>query len=244
MDALTWNLLVAAAGVGLIHTLLGPDHYLPFVMLARARCWSLRRTLVITAVCGVGHVGSSLLLGGVGLALGSAIHHVESLETRRGSLAAWGLVAFGAAYMLWGVRKALRARRGYRLHEHHGHVHLHALGAQPHAHGPQAGHVLLGHSHDVAPDATFWTLFAIFVLGPCEPLIPLFVLPASEGRWGAAAATAVVFSIVTLVAMVAVTGLLVAGVARLPLGPLTRWSHALAGGVIAASGLAVIVLGL
>jgi len=35
-----------------------------------------------------------------------------------------------------------------------------------------------------------------------------------------------------------------AGLSRLPLGPLERWAHVLAGATITASGLAVICLGL
>ena len=47
-----------------------------------------------------------------------------------------------------------------------------------------------------------------------------------------------------LLRMLGATALLLAGVSRLPLGSLARWSHALAGGVIAASGLAILLLGL
>ena len=70
MDGLSWSLLFAAAAIAVTHTALGPDHYLPFIMLARSRGWSPARAALITAVCGVGHVISSLLLGGLGVALG------------------------------------------------------------------------------------------------------------------------------------------------------------------------------
>jgi nickel/cobalt exporter len=82
------------------------------------------------------------------------------------------------------------------------------------------------------------------VLGPCEPLIPLFVLPASRGQWGLTAGAALVFGIITIATMVALTALAVLGAQHLRLGPLERWSHTLAGVVVAASGLAVIFLGL
>ncbi|MCM8815199.1 MAG: hypothetical protein NC937_01660 [Candidatus Omnitrophica bacterium] len=36
--------LVGAAGsLGFIHTVLGPDHYLPFIVLARAGKWSKKK---------------------------------------------------------------------------------------------------------------------------------------------------------------------------------------------------------
>jgi len=233
MDALTIDLMAAAAGLAIVHTAIGPDHILPFVMLGNVRRWSMARTLTVTAVCGVGHVASSIALGGVGLALGYGVTRVTAAEEARGGLAAWALVAFGLAYTVWGIRRAVRVRHGLVPHEHHGHVHLHDHGDHRHAHASAGG-----------SRATFWALFTVFVLGPCEPLIPLFVLPASRGRWDAALAAAAVFSLLTVATMVALVAVARAGVDRLPLAALERWSHALAGGVIAASGLAVIFLGL
>ena len=100
------------------------------------------------------------------------------------------------------------------------------------------------HTNGMGSNLTFWALFLSFVLGPCEPLIPLFVLPASRGDWGLAAATAAVFTAVTLVTMVGLTAVAIKGAKQLRLGRLERWSHTLAGSVIAASGLAILFLGL
>jgi hypothetical protein len=63
-------LLLTAASIGFVPTVLGPDHYLPFVAMSHARNWSRLRTIVITALCGVGHVLSSVVLGLVGLGAG------------------------------------------------------------------------------------------------------------------------------------------------------------------------------
>jgi hypothetical protein len=233
MDALSLNLLLAAAGIAITHTALGPDHTLPFLMLARARRWTTARTMLVTLACGVGHVASSLLLGGAGLALGYGVAHVTAWEEMRGGLAAWALIAFGLAYTVWGVRHAVRRRTGLNPHLHGGDVHMHAHGGHSH-----------GHDHGTGSRTTFWALFTVFVLGPCEPLIPLFVLPASRGRWDVAVLTAVVFSVLTVATMMLLVRLALAGMSWLPLERLERWSHALAGGVIAASGLAVVFLGL
>jgi len=236
MDAsnFSWSLLAAAFGVGTIHTLLGPDHYLPFIMLAKARGWSRARTVVVTAACGIGHIASSVLLGGLGIVFGLAIARVETLETGRGPIAAWALVAFGTAYALWGLRHALRKKKGLETHPHGDEVHIHSHGLSPH-----------GHDHQkVGTNTTFWALFIIFVLGPCEPLIPLFAVPASQGRWDVAVLTAVVFGVATLVSMVGATLAGYEGMKFVRLGPLERWSHVMAGCVIAAAGLSVIFLGL
>src|SRR4030095_10917377 len=95
MDGFSFDLLLAAAGIAFLHTILGPDHYLPFLMLARARRWSTSRTLDIAIACG----------------LGRAVARMEHTEGTRGVWAAWGLVVFGAAYALWGTRRALRRGR-------------------------------------------------------------------------------------------------------------------------------------
>ena len=84
----------------------------------------------------------------------------------------------------------------------------------------------------------------LFILGPCEPLIPLFVLPASRGRWDIAIATILVFGIVTVVTMVAVTAAGFYGARQINFGGAERYAHAFAGGAVATSGLMVIGLGL
>ena len=175
-----------------------------------------------------------MVLGGLGVIFGLAIGHLETVESSRGPLAAWALVAFGVAYALWGVRHALRTRKGIEAHVHGDDVHIHSHGLHPH-----------GHAHDaIGATTTFWTLFIVFVLGPCEPLIPLFAVPASQGRWDMAVATALVFGVATLASMVGTTLAGLQGLKMLSLGPLERWSHVLAGSVIAAAGLSVIYLGL
>jgi nickel/cobalt exporter len=73
-------LVTTAIFIGFVHTILGPDHYLPFVAMSKARNWKLRNTLAITALCGAGHVAASVVLGLAGLALGSLFIRVESIR--------------------------------------------------------------------------------------------------------------------------------------------------------------------
>ena len=91
-------LMGTAASLGFLHTILGPDHYLPFIMLARARRWSITKTSLITFLCGLGHVGSSIIIGIMGLLLGFALSRIEALESLRGDFAAWLLIGFGFIY--------------------------------------------------------------------------------------------------------------------------------------------------
>ena len=241
IDGLSFSLLVATGGVAVTHTLLGPDHYLPFLMLARARRWSRRRAVAVSVLCGAGHVLASLALATLGIGLGFAVARLEQAERARGDLSAWVLIAFGAAFGLWGARRSLREARGLRLHDHGGRIHLHARADAGHGH---AGHGHAGHGEGHRPSTAFWTLFVVFVLGPCEPLIPLFIVPASRGRWVLAGLTAALYGVLTVgfMAILAFAGM--SWLRRLPLGPLETWADSLAGAAIAASGLLIITLGL
>lgn len=241
-------LLLTAGSIALIHTLLGPDHYLPFALMGRAGGWSRRKTVLVTVVCGAGHVLGSVVLGGVGIALGLGLARLSAVESVRGSLAAWGLVAFGLAYAVWGLRRAWRARP-------HEHVHSHADGSvHSHPHGHDDIHVHV-HVHDHAAAAgasgrslTPWVLFVIFVLGPCEPLIPLLMVPAAARSLTGLALVSGVFGVVTIATMVGAVGACLAGARRLRLGALhlenmERYAHALAGAALLACGLAIELLG-
>lgn len=203
-------LCFAAASIGLMHTILGPDHYIPFVAMGQAGEWSLARTLGITAVCGVGHVAGSVLLGALGVALGWAVAGLEAFEGTRGDLAGWLLLGFGLAYMVWGI---YRARRGQAVHEH--------------KHVPTTATM------------TPWVLFTIFVFGPCEPLIPLLMYPAATLSVWVVALVALIFAIATIGTMLVVVTVGYLGVERLPMAALQRYSHALAGFALFACGAAI-----
>ena len=118
-------LALSAAAIAFVHTLLGPDHYLPFVAMAKARGWSLQKTIRVTLICGAGHLGGSVLLGIAGIMLGIQLASLEWLESVRGNLAAWLLIGFGLAYLAWGLVQAYRNRRHGNRPCHEGVVHEH-----------------------------------------------------------------------------------------------------------------------
>lgn len=152
MQATIGALCLAAMTIGVVHTLVGPDHYLPFVAMSRAGKWSLPKTILITALCGVGHVLGSVIIGLVGIALGVSLFSLETLESRRGDVAGWLLLAFGLAYMAWGIRRAARRRP-------HSHWHAHADGtvhAHEHAHVEEHAHV---HATPFAEESVGQALF-------------------------------------------------------------------------------------
>lgn len=230
-------LTTAAASIGFGHAILGPDHYLPFVAMAKARSWSLSRTAAITTLCGIGHVLSSVVIGLAGIALGAALVSLETIEAIRGEIAAWGLIAFGLLYLTWGLRRAYRDRphRHWHTHDHETH-HFHE-------HSHQEEH-LHPHHQEGKASLTPWVLFVIFAFGPCESLIPLLMYPASQQSWSSVIWIAGVFGLATIGTMLAAVLGLTLGIKRISLGPLERFSHALAGGTIVISGMAIKFLGL
>jgi sulfite exporter TauE/SafE len=142
-------------------------------------------------------------------------------------------LGFGLAYMIWGIGRAIRSRPHAHLHTHeNGTMHLHR-------HTHRDDHVHVHDEPERARSVTPWVLFAIFVFGPCEPLIPMLMYPAATlSLWGVVV-VALVFAAATLTTML---GLVLSGhlgLATFSLPWLERYSHALAGGAIAACGVAI-----
>jgi len=225
-------LIFVASTIALLHTLLGPDHYVPFIAMSKAWRWSFRKTAIVTLLCGAGHVLSSVVVGSLGIALGCYVADLEQVESVRGNLAGWLFVGFGLAYCLWGIRQALR-------NQPHAHWHTHADGtvhSHPHVHVSDHAHV-----HDERADRSLtpWVLFTLFVFGPCEPLIPVLMYPAARHSLAGVAVVTFTFGAITLAAMLAMVTLGCAGLRVLPLGGLERYNAALAGLAVTTCGLAI-----
>jgi ABC-type nickel/cobalt efflux system permease component RcnA len=229
-----------AAAIAFVHTLAGPDHYLPFVALAKSRRWSMSRALGTTLLCGSGHIVGSVLLGFIGIYASIQLNALEWIEGIRGDLAAWALVSFGLVYTAWGLQRAYRNRPHAHWHRHGNSMHYHPHSHQhdhDHAHSPED---VAGHKRGLAS----WAMFMVFVLGPCEPLIPLLMFPAAtESLVGVAAVTGV-FAVVTVATMLFAVALALWGLKSFRLPGLSRYGDALAGGTIAMCGLSIAVLGL
>lgn len=229
-------LATTAAVIGFIHTVTGPDHYLPFIVLSKVRRWGAGKTSLITFLCGIGHILSSVILGFIGVILGVAVFKLESIESYRGEIAAWLLIGFGFAYFIWGIHQAIRWQPHTHTHSHenkgiHAHLHKHTKN-HPHTH------------HLDTVNVTPWILFIIFVFGPCEPLIPLIIYPAAKHNMLAVTLVASIFGVATISTMLAIVLASSYGLSRLPLQKLERYSHALAGLAIFLCGGAIKFLGL
>jgi hypothetical protein len=203
---------MSTLSIAFIHSL-APDHWMPFAVIGKAKKWSPARLSAITAISGAGHVGSSILLGAIGILMGFGLSSLKSIESHRSEIGLWLLIGFGVAYTIWGLKKA----RDYK----HEHVDVEKLKKKA---------------------VTMWTLFAIFVLGPCEPLVPLMFL-ATEYGWAGILMTSAVFSAVTIVMMLAQSMLAYYGFQLIRHDIAERYSHAFAGLVIALTGGFIMLVG-
>ena len=236
MDNSIALLSVTAISIGFIHTILGPDHYLPFIVLGQARKWTLKKTMLITFFCGLGHVLSSVVIGIVGIAVGLSVTRLVSVESFRGNIAAWLFIAFGLVYMIISIRNLIKKRK-------HSHSHFHIDGEKhehEHNHHKEHTHV---HYEDMAK-MTPWVLFLIFVFGPCEPLIPILMYPAAQSNISGSVLVSVLFSAVTIGTMMSIVLAFKLGLNKINLKPIEKYSHLIAGAMIFFSGLAIQFLGL
>ncbi len=236
MEGSTLLLAGTAVTIGFIHTLVGPDHYLPFIVMGEARGWTIRRTMLITFLCGLGHVLSSVVVGFIGIAAGLSLSRLEFFESFRGNIAAWLLIAFGLIYMLISLRALYRRKKHAHPHHHHdGTAHEHE-----HDHFSGHSHVHISDRKNMTP----WILFLVFVLGPCEPLIPLVMYPAASNNISGVILVSMLFSVVTIATMMTIVLAFRLGLSRINLKPVERYVNVIAGATIAVSGLAIQFLGL
>lgn len=228
-------LLMSAVTLGIVHTLLGPDHYLPFIVLSKARKWTRKRTLWITFISGVGHVTGSVILGMIGIAMGISLSKLEAFEASRGSLVGWMLIAFGVLYTAYGVYKYLK--KGTHMHVpaflrpksiRHEHLHLDVNEMKD----------------DNAGRLTPWILFLIFVFGPCEVLIPMLIYPAANQSGLGVFLVALVFGVATVGTMMLVVLMGYQGLSLVRFKSREHQLHLFAGLIILLAGAGMQFMGL
>ncbi len=227
-------LSLTAASLGFIHTALGPDHYLPFIVLSKARKWNMPKTMWITFISGVGHVGGSVVIGLVGIALGVSLTKLTFIEEFRGQIVGWLLIAFGLMYTAYGIYKFLK---------NGGHHHL------PNFLIPKSIRQIkhqVSHGLEEKVDETRltpWVLFIIFVFGPCEVLIPMLFIPAVQRSTVGISSVALSFGIATIATMMFIVYLGYIGSSFLKFKSKEKYMHLAAGLVILFSGLGMQFLG-
>lgn len=227
-----WALLGTSLLTGLVHTLI-PDHWLPFVLIGRARGWTVGLTVFLSGLSAMVHVLLSIVLGAASLWVGAraAAAAGESLETVSGAL----LVLFGLGYAGWSWHN--------RGHFHPGGRWLHR-GENEASCAGEEGDANPEHLHfhaDVAlirgrPGWSDLGLALIVGANPCVLLLPL-MLAAGRRDVASVAATALAYGVPTVLLMV---GLSAGGVAfghRIRLPGIARHMETASGLLIAALGV-------
>jgi hypothetical protein len=200
-DLAGWVLPSAAAATGVMHTLI-PDHWLPFVLIGRARGWDPARAAVLSGLSALMHAGLSIGLGlaALGLGLGAAHRMGETLSR----IAPVLLVAFGLLYAAWAWRKGGHFHPGGRR------LHPGAGGACPGDEGPANPEHLHYHAdRDLIRGGTGWGglgLAVIIALNPCVLVLPLIVAAAPQGP-GMVTLVAAAYALPTMILMVGLSAL-------------------------------------
>ncbi len=187
-------LVGAAAMVAIVHSIL-PDHWVPLAVIARTQRWSLLRVGWITLLASLGHVITSLVLGGIIAVIG--LQFQQEIDTQQGHIVGVVLILTGVLFLVWG------------LMSHRGHEHRHKQGANHnHSHGFGQQHE---HSHEHTPQsqsplkrlATIIVPFGV-AASPDLTILPV-TLAASTIGTAAVVAILSVFAAVTIATFIGLT---------------------------------------
>jgi nickel/cobalt transporter (NicO) family protein len=229
---------IAATGftVAFFHAAI-PTHWLPFVLVARARNWSRSKALGVSIFAGLGHVALTSVLGlaiaWFGLQLDEHFGHTFTQV-------AGVLLLVVAAFYFW------RQFRGQGLMHHHtpgGHH-------EPSSHcGHDAEHshleAELEGSAVVAPGKGDWAaisgLFVMLTLSPCEGFLPVYLSGVQFG-WQGFFVLSGILAAGTLGGMLLFTWLTLVGLEKINLSRIERWEAGLLGVVFTVLGVLMLTL--
>jgi len=229
---------VAATGftVAFFHAAI-PTHWLPFVLVARARQWSRRKTVAVAVFAGLGHVALTSILG-----LGIAWFGFQ-LDEKLGQSFPW---IAGGALVLMGVYYIWRQMSGRGICHH-------AVPGGHHHPSEECGHETeqshLEHevkdSELVSARRSDWAaiggLFLMLTLSPCEGFLPVYLSGVQFG-WYGFVVLSLILAVGTLAGMTIFTWLALVGLGRFRMSYFERWEAGLLGGIFCVLGLLVILL--
>ncbi|PTX91248.1 hypothetical protein [Opitutus sp. ER46] len=230
---------IAALGftVAFFHAAI-PTHWLPFVLVGRARRWGRGKTILVTVAAGLGHVALTSLIG-LGIAwlgfelsatLGEVFHYIAA-----------GVLAVMGGFYLW------RQWRGMGICHHH------PPGSQ-HRPDPHCGEEHDDHTHwdeelkdshlvsqRAGDTAAVGGLFLMLTVSPCEAFLPVYLSGVQFG-WRGFVVLSVILALAALAGMTLFTWLALFGFDRIRIQRFERHEAGLLGILFLA--LAVLVVAL
>lgn len=197
-------LLLGALSIAALHALI-PSHWLAFALVGRAQQWTVRRTLIVTALAGTGHVLLTVSLGmilafmrkGLLRAIPPAAEHAATTGL---------LIALGLYFAVTGLRHKGSCH-------HHGHGHGEDGVCAP---STQELHGRLGKGPTV-----MGALVLGMTLSPCLDLLSVYVA-ASAVPWPVLIAISVIMAVTTIGLMLLLVWLTLHGLKHVKLDWLER----------------------
>lgn len=228
---------VAATGfsVAFFHAAI-PTHWLPFVLVARARGWGRLKTLAVTSMAGLGHVALTSLIG---LAIAWFGFQIEEKVGWFSWLPGALLLGF-AAWYFW------RQWSGTGICHHHApgsahHADEHCGEEREHSHWQEE----LKGSPIISTHAGEWAaisgLFVMLTLSPCEGFLPVYFSGVQFG-WRGFVVLSVILAVATLAGMALFTWLALLGFDRFRLKTFERYEAGLLGALFAVLGVLILVV--
>ncbi|MEW6226767.1 MAG: hypothetical protein AB1700_01560 [Bacillota bacterium] len=207
----TYVLVGTAAAAAAGHALI-PDHWLPYVLAAKARGMSRSRATIMAGIGALAHLFSTVLIGLVFTLAGSVV----ATDVSAGLDQFVGVAVIGLGlYFVWRGWPGWSGGSSPHDHEETGHGHTHAC------------------SHRTGSD---YTLGAILGARPCAEAIPIFLAASTRGVFSSLAAIAA-WAAVTVVSMVGIVWLSVRGLETLRFAWLERYGAVVSGAIIVAVGV-------
>lgn len=201
MQETTTLTTIAALGfpVAFLHAAI-PTHWLPFVLVGRARRWTRAKTMLVTIAAGLGHVALTSLLGLAIAWFGFKLN--ATLGELFPYIAAAVLASLGCFY-LW------RQWRGAGILHHHPpgtahHPGEHCGSESDHTHWDDElkGTPLV--SSRAGDSAAVSGLFVMLTLSPCEAFLPIYLSGVQFG-WRGFVVLSLILAVAALAAMILFT---------------------------------------
>jgi nickel/cobalt exporter len=218
-----------------------PTHWLPFVLVARARGWGRAKTLAVTVFAGLGHVALTSLLG---LAIAWFGFQLDEHSGEKFTWIVGGLLILVGLFYFW------QQARGGGVRHHH------LLGGQ---HRPSAK---CGHEHEDEHKHSHWDvelkesplasrkagdwaaisgLFVMLTLSPCEGFLPVYLSGVQFG-WHGFLVLSGILAVATLLGMILFTWLTLIGLEKFEVKNFERYEAALLGTIFTVLGILMLVL--
>ena len=214
-----------------------PTHWLPFVLVSRARGWSRGKTLAVSALAGLGHVALTSLLGLVIAWFGFQLdEHAENLFPK----IAGGVLLLIGLFYFW------RQWRGSGvLHHHPPGGHHQASKECGHGHERSHWDDELHESELGSKKAGDWAaisgLFMMLTLSPCEGFLPVYLSGVQFG-WRGFVVLSLILAVGTLAGMLVFTWLTLVGLERFQVQKFEHYEALLLGAIFSVLGILMLVI--